>query len=380
MDSAAAVTSVEAAPAPIEASTGPTPLELAALRQPALVPSPTGWLSTAPRLWLEWATQLAREALEFTLDRPVSIDVLRADPGNAREAVFAIDFDHPSLEGGGSLTLDLPAARLVVDALETDFANVRGSGALSEAELGVLEYAALAVVDRAIRAAAGSHELVIRAFHDARALRSPAESPNAPAATTLALRLRIAGREGIARLHVNGWASQALTPPPAATPPARAAAASAPIDVRLALPPVRIERSDFQSLQAGDVLLLGVSDLASFGTPCRLATPNGWSLSTATIVRDSPTVVSVRCGPFALQPLPAAVPGEPQAMLNLLVGSQPLSPEQLQRWQPEASIDLAKDPALPVDVYEGLLQISRGELVRLDGEIGVRLAEVRHGK
>src|SRR2546423_10910597 len=94
-------------------------LQLAALRHPALVHI-DGWLPVASRLWVEWAMCATQEALEHTLDRPVSIDLLAADPGNAKEAIFAIGFEHPGAAGGGVILLDLPAARDVVEALETD--------------------------------------------------------------------------------------------------------------------------------------------------------------------------------------------------------------------------------------------------------------------
>jgi hypothetical protein len=71
-----------------------------------------------------------------------------------------------------------------------------------------------------------------------------------------------------------------------------------------------------------------------------------------------------------------AAPGSEQAILNVLVGSQEMTLEQVQQWRADATIDLPKDPALPVDVVEGLERIGRGELVRLDGEIGVRLVQM----
>ena len=52
------------------------------------------------------------------------------------------------------------------------------------------------------------------------------------------------------------------------------------------------------------------------------------------------------------------------------------SMEQLQQWQAGTVVDLQKDPNLPVEVMEGLRRIGRGELIRLDGELGVRLIEV----
>src|SRR5947209_2479209 len=116
----------------------------AALAQPGLVRAGGKWLSLGPRLWVEWASQVARDALERTLDRSVNIEALAdserlvqkelaARGLSAREAGFAVALAHPSF-GEGWLVLDLTAARIVVDSLESDFASVRGAETLSDAE------------------------------------------------------------------------------------------------------------------------------------------------------------------------------------------------------------------------------------------------------
>jgi hypothetical protein len=378
-----------APPSPPLVEGGPSALELAALRQPALVRAGSGWLSVGPRLWLGWIIQAAQDAMEITLDRPVTIELLAADPGSPREGVFTIDFEHPGITGGGGgggiIALDLPAARAVVDALESDFANVRGAGALSDAELGVLEYATLAILDRVLRASGAppaARSFVLRGFGGSGSGSgsvSVSGQAAASASSAVALAIRIAGREGIVRLHVQGWAGEAIGGPPP-SPAAQTAAASVDgatttIDLRLALPPVRLDRKEALTLQAGDVILLGATDLHAFAANCRLATSGGWSLSSASIVRDSAAVLTARCGPFSLRTLAAASPDEPQAILNILVGFKPIAIEGVRQWQADGTIDLPKDPALAADVYDGLKRIGRGELVRLEGEIGVRLIE-----
>jgi hypothetical protein len=385
MDAIAATSAdpVAAASSAAPAAGGPPPpldWHLAALLQPALVHVGSGgsggWLPLTPRLWLEWAMQAARAALEMTLDRPVSVSLAGPDPGSPREAVFAIAFDHPgAASGGGTISLDLPAARAIVDTLETDFANVRGAGAITDAESGVLEYATLATVDHALRSGpASAQKFIIRTFHDARAVRAALEERPLP---SVALRVRIAGREGIVRLHLNGFTNDTVAAPPPPQSPRVKLDPATPITVRMAFPPLRIARGDVQSLQAGDVLMIGATDLQqSLGAGCRLVTAQGWSLSAASIVRDSPTVLTARCGAFALDTLAVAPPGADQSILNVLVGSQEMTLEQVRQWRADATIDLPKDPALPVDVVEGLERIGRGELVRLDGEIGARIVNL----
>jgi hypothetical protein len=374
MESTVATSQAPSAPSPPSVEGGPSALELAAVRQPALVRAGAGWLSVGPRLWLQWIMQAAQDAMEITLDRPVAIELLAADPGSPREGVFTIEFEHPGIAAGGKgiITLDVAVARAVVDALESDFANVRGAGSLSDAELGVLEYATLAILDRVLRATGAPP--AARAF----ALRGFGGSPQsaAPASPTVALAVRIAGREGIVRLHVQGWASEAIGSQPLGEPSAAASADGTTIELCLALPSIRLDRKETQGLQNGDVVLLGATDLHAFAANCRLATSSGWSLAPASIVRDSPAILTARCGPFSLRTLAAAGPDEPQAILNVLIGSKPIAIEGIRQWQADGTIDLPKDPVLPADLYDGLKRIARGELVRLEGELGLRLIEV----
>ena len=66
-------------------------------------------------------------------------------------AVFGVAFAHPAGAGEGLIVLDAPLGRSIIDALETDFANLRSNGHLSEAELGLLEFTTLACVDHVLR-------------------------------------------------------------------------------------------------------------------------------------------------------------------------------------------------------------------------------------
>src|SRR5260221_720910 len=118
MDSVTATPNARHAPAsapPAAAAAAPSELHLAALLQPALIYADV-WLPVTCRLWLEWAMLAAQDALEHVLDRPVAIYPAGPDPGSAREAVFAVAFDHPGAPGGGILSFDLPSARAIVEA------------------------------------------------------------------------------------------------------------------------------------------------------------------------------------------------------------------------------------------------------------------------
>src|SRR6476659_6370546 len=186
---------------------------LSALAQPGLVRAGSKWLSLGPRLWVEWTSQIARDALERTLDRSVSIEALSDSERlvqkelavrglSAREAAFAVAISHASF-GEGFIVLDLTAARIVVDALESDFASVRGAETLSDAEMGLLEYATLACVDHALRTVAPRGEsFAISDFPDPAKFRDVVEGDQRFRAT---LRLRVAGRQGFVRVYLPGF-------------------------------------------------------------------------------------------------------------------------------------------------------------------------------
>ncbi|HEY7115707.1 MAG TPA: FliM/FliN family flagellar motor switch protein [Tepidisphaeraceae bacterium] len=363
----------------------PAPWQLAALTRPARVSAAGTTLSRAARLWLDWTLQVAAEALGRALERPVNVEI-PADPQSAAAAspqVFGVAFAHPALSGGaeGLIVVDALLARAIVDALESDFANLRGNCGISDAEMGLLEYATLASVDHVLRDTTASapdapRAFALRGFLDAGELHERLkEQTRAPGV----LKVRIAGREGLLRLYIPGWqapdlAALALPPPP--PPPAAASVNPATaLTLRLALPPLSLPADEVARLQGGDVLLLGATEPQSL-SDCRLVTGTGWSIASATIVRNAATLLTVRCGPFDLgvwneSAVGSAVPGH--QVLTPVVGRQALTLDQLQRWQAGATLDLPKHLAAPVELYLDNQPIAAGELVRVEGELALRL-------
>jgi|SRR5579859_1986209 len=350
---------------------------LAALAQPGLVRAGSKWLSLGPRLWVEWAAQLAREALERTLDRSVNVEALSdserlvqkelaARGLSAREVAFAVAVAHPSF-GEGWVVLDLTAARIVVDSLESDFASVRGAETLSDAEIGLLEYATLACVDHALRASAPhSESFAISDFPDPAKFRDAVEGDQRFRTT---LRLRVAGRQGFVRVYLSGFPAE---PPDA---PARLpASGSGSVEIRLAFPPLKLSREELKSLRPGDVLLTGISDMGSVAG-FRLATSNGWMLGSATVTRDSSTSVTVRSGEVKLD---VREVGEgDRVVLTPLLGRVALPLGELRRFGSETMLEFQKDATSPVEVFDGTECVARGELLKIDNEIGIRLLECR---
>ncbi len=57
------------------------------------------------------------------------------------------------------------------------------------------------------------------------------------------------------------------------------------------------------------------------------------------------------------------------------MGRLRLTTEQLERWHTGETIDFPIDPVTPVAVYRGLTKVGSGELITVDGELGIRLIE-----
>lgn len=377
--SSAIETTPSASTAPNGGEAAPAAWQLVALTRPARLGA-GGASSAAVRLWLDWILQVTGQALERTLDRPVRIEIPAEEPGGDAGPEFGVAFAHPAYAGEGLIVLDAPLARVIVDALEVDFANLRGNGHLSEAELGLLEYTTLACVDYVLRdgGPAASHGFALRAFLGRSELQERLkDNPLTPGV----LNVRIAGREGRIRLYLPGWEAGDLAAAAAglAPPVVSAAELQATITLHLALPPVAIPPGEVERLQPGDLLLLGATELQNL-PECRLVTSTGWSLASATIVRHSPTVLTVRCGALEPQVWDAAAAvavNTGRQVLTPVVGRLPIRVGQLQRWRSGAALDLPQDLTTPVELHVDGRSAGKAELVRVDGEVGLRLLDRR---
>jgi hypothetical protein len=379
MDGIAMASAIETTPFSGTASNGggaaPVAWQLVALTRPARLGA-RGACSAAVRLWLDWILQVTGQALERTLDRPVTIEIPAEEPEGDAAPVFGVTFSHPACAGEGLIVLDAPLGRAIVDALETDFANLRGNGHLSEAELGLLEYTTLACVDHVLRdgVPAASHGFALRGFLERSELRERVkDNPLTPGV----LSVRIAGREGRIRLYLPGWEAGDLAAAAGLAPPVVSAAdLQTTITLRLAFPPVAIPPGEVARLQPGDLLLLGATELQNLAE-CRLVTSTGWSVASATLVRHSPTVLTVRCGPLEPQVWDAGAGSGNTAeqVLTPVLGRLPIRIGQLQRWRSGGTLDLPRDLATPVELHVEGRSVGEAELVRVDGEVGLRLLD-----
>ncbi|MFQ5590775.1 MAG: FliM/FliN family flagellar motor switch protein [Phycisphaerae bacterium] len=366
--------------------------QLRAIAGPALLRLGDRVLPASVRLGLDYVAQGVAQALGSVVRRAVQLRVSpvgedssgASDPGRVQTA-FSISFEHPALGGEVIIGLSLSAARAVIDPLCADLADLRGYGELSAAECGLLEYVALAVGDRVLQAMLGHGEgFVFTGFAGDRARSTADGKPNAPATSPapVDLELVVGGRRGIIQVACDGWTA---TETDAETAPFGApASAFGDVDgdavwvtVRLALPAIPLSAQEFRALGSGDIVLLGRTTLKSFASTCSLITTTGWELGPVELCDDTPTVVSVRCRSFRPTLRPELLHGEsaPSVALRPAIGVLRLTASQLARCRPGDVVDLPTDPVSPVELYKGLGSVGRGELVTVEGELGIRLTE-----
>lgn len=399
---------------------------LDALCGPAFVTVGAFRFAARARLALEWALRAVESALSVELALPVTLrfeshdGTDQSDAAPAAPTAFAVRLrvasdDRSQSDDDARLTiaLDSDAARALVDPLESRLSGLQRIGELTRAELGLLEYLALVTLRRTIARAAAparsddpgfdgcgldaadANRLRVDAFLDEREASEAAAAGAISLDDALIVRVgvRAAGRSGrvaiaLPRTLADGTLvlpSDARNEPLDPCPPHRAHADRAHADrahadravtVRLALPPITLPCEQLATLAPGDVILLGATDLESFAAPCRLVTTTGWSLGTARIATDRALATSVRCA--ALDPRPHVEPPHraEDRVVHALVGNRELSLAQLARWEADATIDLVKEGDAPVELIANGHRLGRGELVRVEGEVGVRVVEL----
>lgn len=366
---------------------------LLVLTSPAAVRVGDRVLPAPARVWIEILTQLTQSALENTLGRAVSLsvqtpgepsaDVRSASDPSLNPVVFGARFGHPSLGDDCVLTIDQSAARVLVEPIVEDLTGLKGGGQLTDAEIGLLEFVLLSAADGVMQELASiSRGFAFHAFfgpHEIKELEKNA------AASVLEFELRASARAGTLRLRGGNWLTQdaRLADAFAALPQSSGAlwneaVAARPVDLYLALPAVSLARQEYQGMQPGDVLLLGRTELTSAGCGCGLVTTTGWQAATAEVLLDSPTVISVRCGKARPILSPAlSVQAAPDTVLLVpAVGGIRQTLEQLSGWQDGQMLDLPKDAKAPVTLYNGSRRVATGELVRVEGEVGVRVLDL----
>ncbi|MBX3408770.1 MAG: hypothetical protein KF859_02655 [Phycisphaeraceae bacterium] len=351
-------TSTPAVPAP----PAPRGWGLSVLLEPA---APGVSCDIARRVWRSIACGLASDALSAVIRHPVEVHPDR--PRDAMIPAWGLEFAC----GGASLRLLLDAngARAMADAASRSLIGLRGAGPLTSAEHAVLEYLALETLDHLAAMLPGSRCAFGRTL-------TGDDLPDLPRAGPVEawVGVRAGAREGTGALLVSG-VLPAL--PPTLAPNWNDAGPSATTAVHLALPGFFIHAEERRTLAPGDVVLCGVSDLTA-APGCMVATPTLWGLCHAQVTEHGATSFKVTCGPWSPAPLTSdALPrarGVSSATVLLgRAGPAPLS--TLGACIAAGAMEFANDPAGGCLIIDGRL-VARGEMVRCDGEIGLRLLDM----
>ncbi|MFT4538960.1 MAG: hypothetical protein ACI841_000714 [Planctomycetota bacterium] len=352
-------------------------LQLRALLRPVGTRVDRGAMDVAERLLLECILpQVESRLAELTSVAASVTPRLELEDSSftpMRDEVFAVRIALTAAQGPPSttyLTIDQTTARAIVDSIEARLAGVRGVGELTDAELGLLEFVSLELIECIAREAPSlAGRMTVDAFLAGKEIMRDLADSGLEARAAFCV--GVGPHAGTAMLWSqvrSGAPSIRLRAPGAAT----GESTSASLWVALALPPIELDTDRAASLRAGDVVLLGTGDLMSFGTGYRLLGTSGWELGRASLVEDSPTQATASAG--ELQPCVARFevsrPGK--AVLVATLGWLELTAEQLKAWRAGDTLAFAKSGSGTVGLHGPTSSVS-GELVRVGEEVGVRV-------
>jgi len=293
------------------------------------------------------AAESAARVLGELLGREVSIRA-RPSPGAPapRAAVARVALDLTALPGAAVLELDAALVVGLVDALAGGSGTSSGATALTPVEAAALELLALAALDGACSVAFVEDALAPRLSRGASEPRS---------ALAVELDVSAGPLAGKGRLLLPVAAVRALRDPSAPFGPA--AATPLPVSVRSGRAP--LEPEELAALAAGDVVVLDApADAAD-----ALVLPGGARF--AGRLED---------GTFHVEELAMTEHGT-QRMVTLEIElariDVPLA--EIARLEPGAALPLAIDRRGLVTLRVGERAVARGELVDVDGAVGVRV-------
>lgn len=151
-------------------------------------------------------------------------------------------------------------------------------------------------------------------------------------------------------------------------------AADCAINVAVAFPSIPLNEEESKSIECGDLLLSGVSDLSSMHA-LAVVTRSGWRLSSCKFAEDSPTRMAVRIGALRPTAHPAWLDGDNR--LVALIGERSLTTDELRAWDIDGLLDLPKNPERPALLVQGGRVVGVAEVERCDGQIAFRVLEWR---
>lgn len=349
--------------------------DLHPLLEPALIFSGGVAVPTPLRLCLTSISDASGEILSDLLRRKVKLEWGRVPPPDPRTPALQVLFRWGESGASGSLMIDPDLGRALCDALAADVAGLRSSGALSEAETGILEYIALELVDRLARLVPD-----VASTWSVVALLSPWDQSSASPSrgSALGMRLVLPTGQGWARLTLEGVPTETMTRAfgSALSHAREGRAARQPVWLGLALPWVTLHAEEFERLAPGDVVLLGGSDPVGLARTGFVRSETGWRIADVRAAQFTHTGIDVQ-----VQDLGLAVDASPPAPAGSLVtvrpiaGSVSLTLAQISDLRAGDVLTLPFDPAAPLILSLANQTLARGEFVRVQGEVGMRVIE-----
>jgi type III secretion protein Q len=272
----------------------------------------------------------------------------RACPGRpaARAAVARVALDLTALPGTAVLEVEPALVAALVDRLAGGEGTVPGATSLTPVEAAALELFALTALDGACAAAAVSLAL------GPRLARGVVE----PGAAALAVELEVvaAATSGRARLLLPAAAVRAL----AGKPSADGAAGALRLTAALHGGEVPLSRAELEALAAGDVVVLdpGAEE------PQALVLPGG-ARARGRLEDETFHVEEIMTDRGAQLPV----------TLEVELARVEVTLADLARLEPGAALPLGVDRRGLVTLRSGGRAVARGELVEIDGAVGVRV-------
>lgn len=313
-------------------------------------------LLRACRAWRPWVARVIAAQVAV----PVELGDLVA-PAVA-EWCWGAEFGLPD---GGTVRVwvDADAARALVDALVVRRGGYVAPGPLTGVEQGLLDFL---LVHTLLECAKAAPATGIRM----NSTLSPARAADRVDAASFSVRLSVGARRGWLRLDLPRTTLAAAAPPSVAVTSDPSALGLSVVFGSTIMP-----LAEFAAATPGDLLLLSPGAYPVSGVRCKILAATGWCVAEGEVLVDTPRSLRVRCS--ALRPdllLDTAPAG--MCSWRLAVGHAEVGPTMLQTWREGVELEFAKDASGPCCTWPGS-RAARGELVRVDQEVALRILALR---
>lgn len=332
------------------------------LHSPAVQVSSGEVVSTDRLVRARLFCSVAADALQTALGVPVNLNVASGQRTSGTRAAWTVRMEVGHTRATAWCHLDHAACAAVISAVYEKFAGVRARfGHQTPLDDGAVEFAALLVAD---------------AWN--------AEDQSRPPAVLVSMSrtddsVPAAGPHVTLDLRVGSLCGEALLGPPAVLDALPLSDADAPhtegeVDVGIGLRGIRLDASERRAASPGDLLTLGAGPIGEAVNGLCLFTINGWDLGPVTLSTLSPSVASVRVNSRRLRAHPALADWR-EGVFVPVIGDATIDHADLRRLDEGTGVDLAMDcPNVRLVDPRGVW--ARGELVRYEGEMAVRLMDI----